>query len=59
MTYTQAVKKARRLAEKTAKDWYVFDETEIPSLPDFQVGDDYDADTFFAGSTPVFCTADD
>lgn len=52
MTYKQALKKAASRAKKTGNDYYIFDESDQFGKR-FDIGNDFDADTFFAGSACV------
>lgn len=57
--YGQAVAKAKHLAAKNGREYFVVDSFEEYNGRRFQVADEYDLDGFFIGAPVVFCTAGD
>ena len=56
MSKKEAISKARRMAKKRQCIYFVWHDE--PGYYGYAIGDEYDADTFFAGSEPVYCTED-
>ena len=58
MTYNQAVTKAIRLAKKTDRPWSVVYDG-LDAMPNgYDVADDEEMATFYAGSDAAYCTDD-
>ena len=58
MTKAQAIAKADRIAKKTKREWFVVYEPDFDNGGPWFIADDIDLETWFAGTEPVYSTAE-
>jgi hypothetical protein len=57
MKLSAAIQRARKWARKKGIETFVF--LEDSDTGDYEVGDEYDLDTWYAGQDPIYCFGPD